>query len=104
MTIGKLAEAVGISPGAATALVDRLEDAGLATRKQDPVSRRRVLVQPSKAAAGRAHAVFGPLVDETAALLNRYNNKELLLIRDFLRGSRAVISEHAARLRRARRA
>src|SRR2546421_9645787 len=58
MTIGELARAVGLSPGAATALVDRLEQAGLARRVPDPANRRRVIVQPSDDAAGRAGAVF----------------------------------------------
>jgi DNA-binding MarR family transcriptional regulator len=99
MTIGELAQAVGLSPGAATALVDRLEDAGFATRVQDPANRRRVLVQPSKEAGGRAYAVFGPLIRNTASLLERYSEQELILIRDFLRGAQAVITEHTEALR-----
>jgi DNA-binding MarR family transcriptional regulator len=99
MTIGELAQAVGLSPGAATALVDRLEDAGFATRVQDPANRRRVLVHPSKEAGGRAYAVFGPLIRNTASLLERYSEQELILIRDFLRGAQAVITEHTEALR-----
>src|SRR5256885_2808524 len=41
MTVGALARALHLSPGAATALVDRLERAGLAARRPDPASRRR---------------------------------------------------------------
>ncbi len=40
MTIGDLASAVGISLGATNALVDRLEQAGLATRRADPTFAR----------------------------------------------------------------
>src|SRR2546429_4788866 len=47
MTVGALARALHLSPGAATALVDRLERAGLAARRPDPTSRRRVLVTPT---------------------------------------------------------
>lgn len=100
MTIGELARAVGVSPGAATALVDRLEQAGLAARRQDPDNRRRVLIQPSKKALARAGAVFGPLIQRTAALLEGYNDKELLLIRDFLRGARGLIVDHTETLQR----
>jgi DNA-binding MarR family transcriptional regulator len=99
MTIGELAQAVGLSPGAATALVDRLEDAGFATRVQDTANRRRVLVQPSKEAGGRAYTVFGPLIRNTASFLERYSEQELILIRDFLRGAQAVITEHTEALR-----
>ena len=99
MTVGELAGAVGLSPGAATALVDRLEDAGFATRVQDAANRRRVLVQPSKEAGGRAYAVFGPLIRNTATFLERYSEQELILIRDFLRGAQAVITEHTETVR-----
>jgi DNA-binding MarR family transcriptional regulator len=99
MTVGELAGAVGLSPGAATALVDRLEDGGFATRVQDAGNRRRVLVQPSKEAGGRAYAIFGPLTRDTATFLERYNEQELILIRDFLRGAQAVITEHTEMLR-----
>lgn len=99
MTVGELARAVGLSPGAATALVDRLERAGFATRVQDPSSRRRVMVQSSTEGAGRAYAVFGPLIESTTAFLDRYDDEELLLIRDFLRGARAVIAAYAELLR-----
>jgi DNA-binding MarR family transcriptional regulator len=99
MTVGELAGAVGLSPGAATALVDRLEDAGFATRVQDAGNRRRVLVQPSKEAGGRAYAVFGPLIRNTATFLEQYSEQELILIRDFLRGAQAVITKHTERLR-----
>jgi DNA-binding MarR family transcriptional regulator len=99
MTIGELARKVGLSPGAATALVDRLEEAGFATREQDPTNRRRVLVQPSKEAGGRAYAVFGPLMRSTTSFLEKYSEQELLLIRDFLRGAQAVITDHTETLR-----
>ena len=80
-------------------LVDRLEDAGFASRVQDAANRRRVLVQPSKEAGGRAFAVFGPLIRDTATFLERYSEQELILIRDFLRGAQAVITEHTETLR-----
>jgi DNA-binding MarR family transcriptional regulator len=99
MTVGELARAVGLSAGAATALVDRLEEAGFASRVQDPGNRRRVIVRPSAGAADRAHAVFGPLIRSTATFLDRYDDHELLLIRDFLRGVRGIIAEHAGLLR-----
>ncbi len=99
MTVGELARAVGLSPGAATALVDRLEEAGFATRVQDPANRRRVIVRPAAGASGRAYAVFGPLIRSTVAFLERYSDEDLLLVRDFLRGAGAIIAGHAGMLR-----
>lgn len=104
MTIGELARAVGLSAGAATALVDRLEASGLARRVPDPVNRRRILVQPTEDGTRRAYPVFAPLISRTADLLDRYRDQELLVIRDFLRGARAIITEHGEALRASRAA
>ncbi len=104
MTIGELARAVGLSPGAATALVDRLEATGLAARVPDSANRRRILVKPSKQASRRVYAVFGGLIKNGTTFLDRYSDEELLVIRDFLRGARTVITEHAAALRDTRTA
>src|SRR5439155_4424793 len=45
-TPGWLAEMTGLSTGAVTGMVDRLERAGYVTRAQDPQDRRRVIVSP----------------------------------------------------------
>jgi DNA-binding MarR family transcriptional regulator len=99
MTIGELARTVGLSPGAATALVDRLEAAGLATRVPDPSNRRRILVKPSIQARRRADAAFGGLIQKGTTFLDRYSDDELLIVRDFLREAQSLIIEHADALR-----
>ena len=45
-TPGWLAEMTGLSTGAVTGVVDRLERGGYVTRAQDPHDRRRVIVAP----------------------------------------------------------
>jgi len=45
-TAGWLAEMTGLTTGAVTGMVDRLERAGYARRKRDPHDRRRVIVTP----------------------------------------------------------
>lgn len=45
MTAGQLASLSGLSTGAVTAVVDRLERAGYARRVPDPSDRRRVLLE-----------------------------------------------------------
>lgn len=45
-TPGWLAEMTGLSTGAVTGVLDRLERAGYVTRAQDPHDRRRVIVVP----------------------------------------------------------
>jgi hypothetical protein len=45
-TPGWLAEKTGLTTGAVTGMIDRLEHAGYVRREPDPEDRRRVIVQP----------------------------------------------------------
>lgn len=99
MTVGELARAIHLSPGAATALVDRLERAGLAGRQPDPASRRRVLVTPTRQGEVRSEALFEPLVREASTLLGAYSDESLTSIRKFLRDAARLLTTHAAIVR-----
>jgi DNA-binding MarR family transcriptional regulator len=46
MTAGRLAELTGLTTGAITGVVDRLEKAGLVRRERDEVDRRKVFIVP----------------------------------------------------------
>lgn len=46
MSAGKLAHICGLTTGAITGIVDRLERAGLVNRIRDPEDRRRVFLEP----------------------------------------------------------
>ena len=45
MTAGELAEMTGLTTGAITGVIDRLEAAGFAAREDDPNDRRRVILR-----------------------------------------------------------
>ena len=47
-TAGGLAEVTGLSTGAVTRMIDRLEQAGFVRRVADPADRRRVIVEAVK--------------------------------------------------------
>src|ERR671932_2430246 len=53
VTAGRLAEATGLTTGAITTVIDRLERAGMARRTRDPDDRRRVLVELDPGVRGR---------------------------------------------------
>ena len=59
MTAGKLAERARLSPGATTALLDRLEEKGLARRTRDTTDRRRVLVEATPELRERGEQLSG---------------------------------------------
>src|SRR5271157_6269130 len=53
MTAGRLAEESGLTNGAVTFILDRLEEAGMVTRRRDTEDRRRVWVEIVPAARQR---------------------------------------------------
>ncbi|MEX0709627.1 MAG: MarR family transcriptional regulator [Chloroflexota bacterium] len=62
LSAGQLAEGMGLSSGAMTNRLDRLEAAGLVRRLPDPDDRRGVLVEPTKA----GHAAWDRATDTQA--------------------------------------
>src|SRR5690348_15837413 len=64
MTAKELAEATGLTPGAVTTVLDRLESTGLARRRHDQQDRRRVLVELIAEAKRKIDEIWGPLLAE----------------------------------------
>jgi DNA-binding MarR family transcriptional regulator len=95
----RVATLLGLTRGSVTALLDRLERAGYATRQPDPAHGKRILVVPTQ----RLVELLEPLVEPRAragrAQLASYSIGELRLIRAFLRDTRERHSGYAAELR-----
>lgn len=81
---GRLGELMGLSSGAITRVLDRLEQAGYIRRETDPTDRRRVVVTliPGKAAA--IDALTERFARASEAELARYTADQLDAIADFL--------------------
>jgi DNA-binding MarR family transcriptional regulator len=99
MTAGDLATATGLTRGAFTVALDRLERAGYARRVRDAADRRRVLVELTAAARRSIEEIWGPLGREGQAVLAGYTTKELRLLLDFLRRATDLQRRHAGRVR-----
>jgi DNA-binding MarR family transcriptional regulator len=97
MTAGRLAERARLSPGATTALIDRLEAKGYARRTRDTEDRRRVLVEVAPKLRQRAEELYGP-PEEGAQELSIYTDEQLEFLIGFLRGSVAYQEERMRRL------
>src|ERR1700723_380265 len=69
MTAGQLAEHIGLTGAAVTALVDRLEAAGYATRERDEVDRRRVAIRAVPAKMRKIDRLYDAYGAEMAKLL-----------------------------------
>jgi DNA-binding MarR family transcriptional regulator len=94
MSAGQLAEKTGLTPGAVTGMIDRLERAGLARREHDTGDRRRVLVT---ATAGRPD-VFGGLAAAMNEMARRYDEAELAVIADYLTRTVDILREQTRKL------
>jgi DNA-binding MarR family transcriptional regulator len=99
MTAGHLAEATGLTTGAITAVLDRLEKLGYVHRIRDTEDRRRVLVDLTPEARRVTWELYGPLAAAGAAIAERYDDSELELLLGFVRESRRMGEQHAATLR-----
>jgi DNA-binding MarR family transcriptional regulator len=97
MTAGQLAEGSGLTSGATTRMIDRLERAGYIRRLPDSGDRRRVLVELTPRARKLAAEFYGSF-EAAGARLRRYRTDQLALLRDFLEEARALYEQQAARL------
>ena len=61
MTVGAIGELTGLTTGATTRMVDRLEQAGFVRRVADPADRRRVIVEPAGDRASAVVRAFEPV-------------------------------------------
>jgi DNA-binding MarR family transcriptional regulator len=104
MTAGELAEQTGLTTGAVTGLVDRLEKDGYVRREHDKSDRRRVIIKP--VAHGKYEEVQGllaPVLESMNALLAKYGKEEAEAISDFAAKAAEVLREETARMRQVTR-
>ena len=100
MTAGELAKLTGLTTGAVTGVIDRLEKARMVQCAADPKDRRRVIVEPLPEridkAVGPFFASLLPAIDNLCA---RYNTRELAVIREFIAGVHKTAHELIPTLR-----
>lgn len=102
LTAGGLAEAMRLTTGAVTGVVNRLERAGYVRRAPDPTDGRRVIVAPVAEALERVGAGFlSPPQSTIATLLAPYSDHDLAVLLDFMRRANAFTEAEIARLRAA---
>lgn len=90
LSAGELAKEIGLTPGAVTGVVDRLERAGLAHREPDPADRRRVEIS---AVDGAFRDVFTGLSRAMAELTQRYTTHEQSAIADWVTRTIEILKE-----------
>ena len=86
LTPGQLQSALGLSSGATTSVVDRLERQGHARRNRDTVDRRRIHLHFSDSAHTVARQFFGPLGRLSTQVMDQFTDAELEVVQRFLTG------------------
>lgn len=99
VTAGTLAQVTGLTTGAITGVIDRLEQAGLARRERDATDRRKILVRVLPAVAQRIEPLFEPMERAARAALASYRAEELIFLLDFLKSMNAAGLAAMAELR-----
>jgi DNA-binding MarR family transcriptional regulator len=102
VTAGELAVESGLTTGAVTGVIDRLERKGFARRVSDPADRRRVKVEVTKAFYARADRIWGPVAAEWASSLGRFSGEQLETFDQILRATNEITRRHLDRLRKMR--
>lgn len=83
ITSGDLATRTGLTTGATTRLIDRLERAGYVRRAADPPDRRRVMVEASADTFPEIEDVVAPARRRIAEVLDRYTPEQRELLFDY---------------------
>ena len=100
VTAGRLATESGLTTGAVTAVVDRLERAGFARRVRDSGDRRKVNVEVTPEFYERAEDIWGPIASDWERQLGaRFSAEQLATIADFLEQAAELAARHAERIR-----
>jgi DNA-binding MarR family transcriptional regulator len=101
MTAGQLADLTGLTTGAITGMLNRLEEAGLVRRERDPEDGRRVIVQleRGKDETREINSIFDTLGKAWDDMASHYDDEQIAFLLEFLQRSNALSRKEIARLR-----
>lgn len=84
LSAGEIARQSGLATASVTNLIDRLEQKGFVRRVADPTDRRRVMVEAAAERLKNAGSLFASTRRSLARLFDRYSDRDLSVIADFL--------------------
>ncbi|MGW1656866.1 MarR family transcriptional regulator [Streptomyces atratus] len=91
-TAGWLGAQLGLNSAGTTSVIDRLECLGHLERTRDPRDRRRVLLSVTPRAVELGRTFFGPLIDDTVAVLREFDESETAAVRRFLSAAHQAVT------------
>ena len=102
LTAGEIARQVGITSGAVTGVIDRLERLGFVRRTSDPTDRRRVIVELQVLDDDRRQQMeqlLTPLQQDMAAINDRFDDDQLATVLEWLQAANDAVDRSTRRLR-----
>ncbi len=100
MTPGQLGGRLSMSPGAVTALVNRLEGRGHVERMPNPEDRRSALLRETEKGLGASLEHLWPYIEEMRGIEEGFTEEERVVISRFLRAATEATHRHAEELSR----
>jgi DNA-binding MarR family transcriptional regulator len=97
-TAGDLADWTGLTTGAVTGVIDRLEQRGFVRREAHPTDRRKVLIRVIPDRFAELHKLFGSFCAGMETLCTRYSARDLKVIADYLSRSADLFRRETQRL------
>lgn len=102
-TAGEISARTGLTSGAVTRMVDRLEQAGFVRRTRDTADRRSIVVVPDEVATGRVSAMYAGMASAWAEVLSHYTVEQLKVILDLFQRMGELSGQQVEQLRRSGR-
>jgi DNA-binding MarR family transcriptional regulator len=99
MTAGELAKAAGLTTGAVTAVIDRLEKAGIAQRVADQSDRRRVRIEATPKLWELSEPLLGPMLAESRPIVEDLTDAEITRFTEFMNRVIELQARHTERVR-----
>lgn len=92
MTAGDIAEMTGLTTGAVTGLIDRLEKVKLVKRKADKNDRRKVLIVPNtQKSMELLEPIFEDLQKRTQQLVSSFSKEEMSVIERYFQSATDIM-------------
>jgi DNA-binding MarR family transcriptional regulator len=100
MTAGRLAELTGLTTGAITGVIDRLEKAGFVRRERDEADRRKVFIMIVPENVAKIGRLYVPMQEAMQKVWSTYSDAELQLLLRFAKEGYKASLEAAEALKR----
>jgi DNA-binding MarR family transcriptional regulator len=99
-TPSELARYTGLSSGATTTMLDRLEKSGLIERHRNPLDRRSIHIVIAAEAVEKVGPLFASMRNAQDELVSSYTETELELLSDYFKRSEIIWEEGRKKLQK----